>query len=190
MKPKKGLIHVYTGEGKGKTTVSLGLAMRALGHGFKVHLIQFLKGGGHLGEVEFSKSVDNFTVEQYGRKCPYSREMKKGTIDCGNCRDCFLTRKQEGRQAKKGVEAAKKAVSSGIYELVILDEANVAVSSGLISLKEMLEVLELKSEDTELVLTGRNAPKKLLEKADYATNLSEIKHPFTSGYRVRRGIDY
>jgi len=187
---QKGLIHVYTGEGKGKTTVALGLALRALGHGFKVHIIEFLKGGKHLGELGLVDELPNLSINQYGRYCPYSEEMKKGNIDCGNCRDCFMTREQEMEKTRKGLKDAGESTSSGEHDLVILDEINVAVDKEMVDLEDVLNMLEEKHPDTEVVLTGRGAHEELINAADYVTVMQEVKHPFTRGVRVRRGIDY
>jgi cob(I)alamin adenosyltransferase len=185
-----GLIHVYTGQGKGKTTVALGLTLRALGHGFNVYIIQFLKGGRHLGELSTVKNFDNLKIKQFGKKCPYSKQMKAGSIDCGNCRDCFLTRKQERERAVEGLKEAEKVIKSGKYDLVVLDEINNTVNKKLVKCEDVLDVLKVKHEKTEVVLTGRNAPKEFIEIADYVTVMEDVKHPFQKGFRVRRGIDY
>jgi len=184
------LIHVYTGNGKGKTTVALGLALRSLGHGFNVYIIEFLKGGSHLGELGLASKLPNLKIRQFGKKCPYSKQMKAGKIDCGNCRDCFMTRKAEKDRAKEGLEEAGKALSCGKYDLVILDEINNVVKKNFVTAKQVLDVLSEKSRGTEVVLTGRNAPKEFIDAADYVTEMLEVKHPFQKGARVRRGIDY
>ncbi|MFC2163095.1 cob(I)yrinic acid a,c-diamide adenosyltransferase [Candidatus Altiarchaeota archaeon] len=193
--PKKngrvGLVHVYTGNGKGKTTTALGLALRALGHGYKVYMIQLLKGGNHMGEVIASKTLlEGFTVKQFGKACPYSEEMSKGTIECGNCRDCFLTRKEEKEKALEAVDHAEKIVRSGKYDVVIIDEINNALHRRLVPLDRVVKLVKGRKKKTELILTGRNAPKGIIEVADYVTRLDEVKHPFNKAMRVRRGIDY
>ncbi|MBD3388693.1 MAG: cob(I)yrinic acid a,c-diamide adenosyltransferase [Candidatus Altiarchaeales archaeon] len=188
---RKGLVHVYTGEGKGKTSASVGLATRALGHGLKVYMIQFLKGGGHSGEYLASKEfLPNFTIKQFGKPCPYSEEMKKGTMECGNCKDCFLSRREEREKVSEGLELAEKIVKSGKYDVVILDEINNAVSRKLTSVSKVVKLIRGRKSNVELILTGRHAPKDVIDDADYVTEMKRIKHPFMKGVRVRHGIDY
>jgi cob(I)alamin adenosyltransferase len=189
---RKGLVHVYTGDGKGKTTASVGLAFRAVGHGMSVYMIQFLKGGGHSGEAMAAESLltERFRVKQFGKSCPYSEEMKKGTMECGNCRDCFLSRKEEREKVSEALDLAEKTVVSGKYDLVILDEINNAASRRLTSVSRVLKIIATKKPHVELVLTGRNAPKEVMDAADYVTYMKRIKHPFTKGIRVRYGVDY
>ena len=186
-----GLVHVYTGDGKGKTTASVGLATRAVGHGMNVYMIQFLKGGGHAGEVEAAeKMLPTFKVKQYGKSCPYSEEMKKGTLECGNCKDCFLTRKEEKEKVEEALDLAEKTVSSGKYDVVILDEINNTMHKKLASVSRVLKIINSRKPHVEVVLTGRNAPKEVIEVADYVTVMKRVKHPFTKGIRSRYGIDY
>jgi cob(I)alamin adenosyltransferase len=190
-KTRVGLVHVYTGDGKGKTTVSLGIALRAIGHGLSVYMIQFLKGGGHAGEVEVAeKMLPRFKIRQFGKPCPYSEEMRKGTIDCGNCRDCFLTRKEEREKVGEALDLAEKIVKSGKYDVVILDEVNNAVSRKLTSVSRILKLIKSRRSSVELILTGRNAPQEVINTADYVTVMKKVKHPFNKGVRVRFGIDY
>ncbi|MFH1055039.1 MAG: cob(I)yrinic acid a,c-diamide adenosyltransferase [Candidatus Altiarchaeota archaeon] len=188
---RKGLVHVYTGEGKGKTTAAVGLATRAIGHGMSVYMIQFLKGGGHAGEVEAAeKMLPTFKVKQFGKPCPYSEEMKMGGMECGNCKDCFLSRKEEREKVEEALELAEKVVSSGKYDVVILDEINNVLSRKLTSVVRVLKLIKSRKVSVEMVLTGRNAPKELIDEADYVTYMKRIKHPFTKGIRSRYGIDY
>jgi cob(I)alamin adenosyltransferase len=186
---RKGLVHVYTGDGKGKTTASVGLALRASGHGMNVLMIQFLKGGGHSGEAMASESMERFKVRQFGKACPYSEEMKKGR-ECGNCKDCFLSRKEEREKVNEALEAAEKAVSSGKFDLVILDEVNNAMSRRLVPVNRVLKMMGSRKPHVEVVLTGRSAPKEIIEAADYVTIMKRVKHPFTKGIRSRFGIDF
>jgi cob(I)alamin adenosyltransferase len=189
---RKGLVHVYTGDGKGKTTASVGLALRAIGHGMSVYMIQFLKGGGHSGEAIAAESVlsERFKVKQFGKSCPYSVEMRKGTMECGNCKDCFLSRREEREKVGEALDLAEKIVASGKYDLVILDEVNNAVSRKLASVTRVLKIMNSKKPHVEVVLTGRNVPKEIIEAADYVTYMKKVKHPFTKGIRARYGIDY
>lgn len=192
--PKKkriGLVHVYTGDGKGKTTASVGLGLRATGHGMSVYMIQFLKGGGHAGEVvACEKFLPTFKVKQFGKSCPYSEEMKRGSMECDNCKDCFLSRKEERERVAEALELAEKAVGSGKYDVVILDEVNNVVSRKLAPVSRVLKILNSKKPHVEVVLTGRNAPKEFMEAADYYTVMKRVKHPFMKGMRSRYGIDY
>jgi cob(I)alamin adenosyltransferase len=186
-----GLVHVYTGDGKGKTTAAVGLATRAVGHGMSVLMIQFLKGGGHAGEVEAAeKMLTTFKIKQYGKPCPYSEEMKKGSMECGNCKDCFLTRREEKEKVEEALDLAEKSVSSGKHDVVILDEVNNALSRKLTSVSRVLRIINARKPYVELVLTGRGAPKEIMEASDYVTIMKRVKHPFTKGIRSRYGIDY
>lgn len=188
---KRGLVHVYTGEGKGKTTASMGLALRALGHDMKVYVVQFMKGGKHIGEYIASKDLlKNFTVRQFGRSCPYSEQMEKGLIDCGNCRHCFLSDDQNKENARKGFELALKAVSSGKYDVVILDEINVVLHLKFLPQADVLRLIKKKTQDTTLILTGRYAPKRIVDAADLVTEMREVKHPMRRGLFGQRGIEY
>jgi len=186
----EGLVQVYTGNGKGKTTTALGLGFRAAGHGLKVCMIQFLKGAHYLGELESARKVKNFKIFQFGAPCPWSKDMEKGVIHCGSCRYCFTIHEDDKKKAKIGMEFALDAVSSGDYDVVILDEINVAVDKKVVDLKEVLNLIKSKNRKTELVLTGRGAPKEIIEAADLVTEMKEIKHPYMKGVEARVGIDF
>ena len=187
-----GLVHVYTGDGKGKTTAALGLAMRAIGHGIKVYMIQFLKGGTYVGEYLASESfMPNFTIKQFGKKCTYSDMYKQDRdYSCGSCRDCFMTSSEMISSSKEALELSKEITSSGDYGLVILDEINIALSFKYIKIEDVLEMITNKSESTELVLTGRGAPEEIREVADYVTVLQREKHPFDRGIMGRWCVEY
>ncbi|NLU10920.1 MAG: cob(I)yrinic acid a,c-diamide adenosyltransferase [Tepidanaerobacter acetatoxydans] len=176
MQNKKGLVLVYTGDGKGKTTASLGLALRAVGHGEKVYIIQFMKGDEKYGEVKAIK-----------RYLPNIELVQKGL-------DTFVIKGNPSLQdlslAKEGLNLAKNIISSGKYDLVILDEINVAVDYGLLSEQEVLNLIELKPEHTTIVLTGRYASDKILEKADMISEVREIKHHYKQGIAAQPGIEY
>ena len=186
----KGLVQVYTGNGKGKTTTALGLGFRAAGHGLNVCMIQFLKGAHYLGELESARKVKKFKVFQFGAPCPWSKDMEKGIIRCGSCRYCFTIHKEDIEKAKIGLNFAKQAVTSGDYDVVILDEANVAMSQKVLPVEDFLELIKVKRDDVELVLTGRGAPKEIIEAANLVTEMKEIKHPFQEGVGARVGIDF
>lgn len=181
---------MYTGDGKGKTSTSVGLGLRAAGQGLNVLMIQFLKGGGFSGEVEGSKKLGNFTIRQFGKDCPYSEAMKKGEHECGNCKDCFLTRKEEKEKVEEALTLAEKAVTSSKYDVVILDEINNTVNRRLTSVVRVKSIIKKRKPHVELILAGRGAPKEFIELADYVTEMKRVKHPFTKGLRARYGIDY
>jgi len=171
----KGLIHIYTGEGKGKTTSAIGLAVRACGHGWNVLMIQFMKGHSSKGEFQILKNIPNFEFVQTG--LPSFIQKGSPTVE-----DIQL--------AQEGVLKAQKAVISGNYDLVILDEIHMAIDFGLVQLEEIINLIQNKSTDTELVLTGRNAPPELVKLSDYVSEILDIKHPYHHGKKNRRGIEY
>lgn len=172
---ERGLIQVYTGAGKGKTTAAIGQAMRACGHGLKVIMIQFMKGRINYGELHIAELLPNFTIEQYGLET---------FVEKGN------PTKEDLRLARKGFNRAKKAIQSGEFDLVILDEINVAVDYGLIPLEEVLELMEKKPKTVELILTGRYAHPQIARFADLVTEMVDIKHHYEKGVRARKGIEY
>ncbi len=177
---KHGYIQVYTGNGKGKTTASLGLAMRALGRCWKVLIIMFTKGGDDYGELNSFRNLSpeisqNLTIIQAGLdRIVYSDNKNK----------------DDAEEIKKGWELAKKAIKNDEYNLIILDEANIAIDLGFIDLDEMLDVLKNKPEEMEIVLTGRNANPKIIEIAHLVSEIKPIKHYWDKGIRARKGIEY
>lgn len=175
MESKKGLVLVYTGNGKGKTTAALGLALRAIGHGEKVYMIQFMKGNPDYGEVQATKYLPGFQLVQKGRDC----FVKRGNPD-----------PEDLELAKEGLELAREVIASDQYDLVILDEINVAVDYGLVREEDVLSLIDLKPERTTLVLTGRYATEKLMEKADMVSEVREIKHHYKKGIAAQPGIEY
>jgi cob(I)alamin adenosyltransferase len=174
MKLEKGYIHVYTGNGKGKTTAALGLGLRAVGAGLKVHMIQFMKGRRY-SEIDAIKNLSNFTITQYGRD-EFVNKQKPEKIDID--------------LAQKGLTYAKDVIKNGEYDMVILDEINVALDYKLISLDDVLKLIKTKPEKLELVLTGRNAHTEVIKIADLVTEMLEIKHPYQKGVICRKGIDF
>jgi cob(I)alamin adenosyltransferase len=177
MRIERGLVHVYTGDGKGKTTVSLGLALRALGWGLNVMMVQFIKGYREIGEVKFSeKYPDSFKLHQF------ALDLKRD-IDAHK----VLARKEE---AGKAMSFAEDVVNSGEYDLVILDELAVAVHYNLIDLDRALKLMKNKPEHVELVITGRDAPVDMILAADYATEMRLLRHPYQKGMQARPGVDY
>ncbi|UCE38574.1 MAG: cob(I)yrinic acid a,c-diamide adenosyltransferase [Thermoplasmata archaeon] len=174
MSLEKGYIHVYTGPGKGKTTVALGLGIRAAGAGLKVYMIQFMKGRRY-SELDTTENLTNFTIVQYGRDEFVSKENPE-QIDID--------------LAQQGFVHAQEIVKKGKYDIVILDEINVAIDYNLISLDDVLKLVEEKPEKVELILTGRYAHPELIKMADLVTEMLEIKHPYHNGVIARKGIDY
>ncbi len=169
-----GLVMVYTGDGKGKTTAALGLAFRAAGHGLKVLAVHFLKGRDY-GEAKAAEIFPNFDVVKAGREKFVNRDNPDP---------------EDVKLAKEGLSRAGEAAASGQYDLIVLDEINVALNYNLVSLQDVLELIEKRAPGVNLVLTGRNAPPEILEKADMISEVKEIKHHFASGIKAREGIEY
>ena len=178
-----GYIQVYTGDCKGKTTASLGLAFRAMGHGLKVHMIQFMKGRGtnkmgwqEYGEWKAAKMFgDNFIIEPYGRpEFVNPKSPKQEDIDLAN----------------KAIDRAIEIEKVNKVDILILDEINVAYMFNLISIDRFLSVISNKPYNMELILTGRGVPEEVVEKADLVTEMKEIKHYYYKGIDAREGIEY
>jgi cob(I)alamin adenosyltransferase len=172
--PERGTVQLYTGNGKGKTTASIGAAIRAAGHGRRVLMIQFMKGRLY-GELAAAEKIEEFTIEQYGR-------------------DEFVDPKDpdpvDVELAAKGWARALEAASDEDLDLLILDEINIAVSFGLIALEDVIGFIEKRPPHLELILTGRYAPEELVELADTVTEMHEIKHHYQKGVKARKGIEY
>lgn len=169
----KGYIQVYTGNGKGKTTAALGLSLRAAGAGLSVYILQFMKSGNY-SEIKALKKISaNITVEQFG-----TGHFVKGEPAA-----------EEIEAARKGLEKAKKIVQAGRHDVVVLEEANMAVYCKLFTIEELMSVVRSKPDHVELIVTGRNADEKLIEAADLVTEMQEIKHYYTKGVAARVGIE-
>lgn len=168
------MVHVYTGNGKGKTTAALGLALRAAGHGKRVCVLQFMKKR-ETGEKKAARLLPLLAIKQFGRR----KFIKKGKA-----------RKKDRELAEKGMDFARKVMERGECDMLILDEANVAVAFGLIKKKDLIELIESRPKGMELVITGRYAKKEIIEKADIVTEMKEIKHPYRKGARARKGIEW
>jgi cob(I)alamin adenosyltransferase len=174
MSLEQGCIQVYTGNGKGKTTASLGLALRAVGRGLKVCVFQFIKGGGRYGEhLAAEKLAPLLTIIQTGRP---------GWVNTNDITE-------DRRTAQEAFVRAKELLVSGDYDLFICDEINGATGFGLIDVEQVLELIGAKPEKTELVLTGRNADERVIEAADLVTEMREIKHYYKAGVPARTGIE-
>lgn len=172
---EKGLTQVYTGNGKGKTTAAFGLALRAIGRGLQVYVVQFIKGGFDYGELYVLKQLPNFKMAAFGRG-KFITEMPPTEQDVKLAREAF--------------DLAQKVVRSGEYDVVVLDEVNVALNLRLIGVDEVVHLIKNKPKHVELILTGRYAPPEVIGVADLVTEMKEIKHPYTRGISPRKGIEY
>ncbi|UCE36290.1 MAG: cob(I)yrinic acid a,c-diamide adenosyltransferase [Thermoplasmata archaeon] len=172
---KHGLVQVYTGDGKGKTTAALGLALRACGHGLSVFMIQFMKGDIEYGELRAAQWIPNLTIVQYGR--PNFVDKKK-------------PKEEDIQFAREALAHAKDVVQKGEHDIVILDELNVAIDYKLVDIEVVLTLIDNKPANVEIVITGRNAHEKILKKADLITSMENVKHPFEKGTIARKGIEH
>ena len=174
---EKGLVIVYTGKGKGKTTAALGIALRAVGYKKKVCMIQFIKGSWHYGEMDSSRLLPEFEMIAAGKGFV-------GIIDDTSPKQLHKDVAQEA------VKISREKIHSENYDIVILDEINYAVNLDLISLDDVLNLIKSKPAELDLVLTGNYAKDKVIELADLVTEMKEIKHPFQQGIKARKGIDF
>ena len=172
---QEGLVQVLTGNGRGKTTAALGTVLRAVGQGLKVYIVHFMKGTYPYGEQKALAQLPNITVDRYGH------------LEFVDPRNVTTEDKAE---AKKALDAAREAISSGEYDLVVLDEVNIAAAWGLVALNEVIQLVREKPSNIELILTGRYADPKLIELADLVTEMVEVKHPYQKGIKARRGFEY
>ncbi len=168
----RGMVHLYTGNGKGKTTAAIGLAIRALGAGKKVFFAQFVKGMRY-SELNLLEKMAGIVVRQYGRDCFIVREPDPADI----------------AMAQKGLAEAVAILKQGTFDLVILDEACIALYYRLFTLEELLAAIEGRAPQVEVVVTGRYAPQELVERADLVTEMTEVKHYYTKGVQAREGIE-
>jgi len=169
-----GLVQLYTGNGKGKTTAALGLAMRAVGAGLKVYLGQFIKKGSFSEIKALRRFHPDIIVRQYGRGCFVRGKPAAADI----------------RAARQGLKDLQEALTSRKYDLVIGDEIICALNAELISMEDIMKLIVKKPSSVELVLTGRNAPKKIINKTDLVTEMRKVRHPFDKGLSARKGIEY
>lgn len=167
------MIQVYTGNGKGKTTAALGLALRAAGCGLKVYIGQFAKAG-QSGELRALKKIKNIKIEQLGGKCFIKRPPSIKDLE----------------SARKGMEKIREVICGGRYNVIIMDEINIALKLKLLKTADLLRLIKKAPKKVELVLTGRYAHPKIIEAADLVSRLEEVKHYFRRGVKARRGIEY
>ncbi len=178
MSDDTGLVIVYTGGGKGKTTAALGMALRAVGHGFKVAMIQFIKGSWFYGELNSSAKLEpNFELVAAGKGFVGIIDDNKPIEDHVNA-------------AQEALLISREKIASGKYDIVILDEINYAVNLKLITVDDVLELIKIKPKNMTLVLTGNYAKEKVIEAADLVTEMKEIKHPYREGKKAKRGVDF
>lgn len=170
-----GLVQVYTGDGKGKTSAAFGAALRAIGRGLKVYIIQFIKGGFDYGELHVVKKLPNLKLAAFGR---------------GKFVTEVSPHEEDVKLAEEALKLAKEVIGSGQYDIVVLDEINVALNLKLVTVDEALQLIKNRPKHVELILTGRYAPMQIVEVADLVTEMNEIKHPFTEGVTPRKGIEY
>jgi len=169
----KGYVHVYTGDGKGKTTAAFGLALRAVGAGMKVYIAQFVKGMEYSELHVIEKFEGQIVLKQFGRDCFIYKDPEEADIEA----------------AREGLEESRKAIQSGQYQMVILDEANIATFYNLFSVDELLELINNKPDEVEIIITGRRADQKIIDTADLVTEMREIKHYYRQGVEARKGIE-
>ncbi len=178
MADQKGLLIVYTGPGKGKTTCALGTAMRAVGQGLRVMMVQFIKGSWHYGELDAAKMLGDDRMQ--------IRPMGRGFIKMGGAE----TDPEDARLIREAWQFGRQQMESETYDLVIFDEINYAISYKLLDPDEVVDALAKRPERVHVICTGRNAHPKLVELADLVTEMREVKHPYTKGILAQRGIDY
>ncbi len=171
----EGMVEVFSGQGKGKTSAALGVALRAAGYGLRTHIVFFMKGDYPYGERKALAYIPYITFASFGHP---------GFVDP------MHVKPEEREEARQALDEARRAISSGDYRLVILDEVNVAVSFGLLDVDEVLRLIEERPQDVELILTGRGAHPEVVNRADLVTEMLDIKHPFERGVPARKGIDY
>ncbi|HEX77650.1 MAG TPA: cob(I)yrinic acid a,c-diamide adenosyltransferase [Dehalococcoidia bacterium] len=174
-KPHTGLVEVFTGNGKGKTSAALGVVLRAAGQGLRSHIVYFMKGDFPYGEQKVLSRLPNVSFARFG----FERF----------CDPDHIT-EEEREQARLALAEAQRAMLSGHFDLVVLDEVNVASAWGLIPAEEVLKLLDQRPPGVELILTGRYADDRLIQRADLVTEMVEVKHPFRHGIKSRPGIDF
>jgi cob(I)alamin adenosyltransferase len=178
LQKERGLVIVYTGRGKGKTTAALGIVLRAVGHGYRVCMIQFIKGEWYYGELTSSKRLE-----------PEFEMIAAGKGFVGIIDDDHPVEDHQ-QAARQTLELAREKLASGIYDILILDEINYAVKLNLITVQDVLDLIAARPDRTTLVLTGNYASDQVMQVADLVTEMKEVKHPYQSGIKAKKGIDF
>lgn len=175
-KNRKGLVQIFTGAGKGKTTAALGTVLRAAGHGLKVFVVFFIKGDYAYGEYAALPKLPNVEMASFGlRQFIYQNDE---------------VNPEEKEQAKAALAKAREVILSERYDIVVMDEVNMAVDFKLLKPEDVIQLIKDKPENVELILTGRNADKRIIEMADLVTEMVKVKHPYDKGVKARKGIEY
>jgi len=187
------LLQIYYGDGKGKTTAALGLAMRAAGHGYKVRIIQFMKGNAYSGELA-SASKLGIEMFQFGRSCPQADLIKSGVMECDNCGQCWISREGitalDKKKTDMGWQLVQDSLQEGQADILILDEILHALDLGLLAEEKLIGWLQQVPAVPEIILTGRKVSPELIAMADLVSEIRKIKHPYEQGIKARRGIEY
>lgn len=188
----KGLIRIFTGNGKGKTTAAIGSALRAAGENRRVTIIQFLKGTGYTGELSTAPLITpKLVIKQFGFGCHISAEIKSGTAVCTKCGTCFHENRNPANNfAPSAMACAHIVLHSGEVDLLVLDEISHAIKHRLIKADDVVDMLKTRPPQIEIILTGRDMPPELINIADEITECRPVKHPMTNGLDARRGIEY
>jgi len=188
----QGTITIFTGDGKGKTTAALGLAVSAAVNKEQVMIVQFLKGGGYTGELFAASYLEPFlTIKQFGYGCPNREKIKSGKQLCIKCGTCFReNRKVSNQFAPKALAFTAEVLATGKINLLVLDEISHAIRHQLISIQAVVDLLATRPTHCDIVLTGRNMPEELMVIADQVTICQAIKHPMAQGIDARRGTEY
>ena len=184
-----GLVHVITGEGQGKTTGAIGLAVRAFGSNLRVYIIQFLKSGPSGEKFTLRTHLPTLPIMQFGVDAVKERQQKLDLFTDKGSKFVFNPDEEEREAAQLGFKHAKKIINSNDYDMVILDELNTVMDKGIIDVKDVLDLMNNHGK-VELVFTGRDAPQEIIEKADYVSMVKGIKHPWQKGIKARKGIEY
>lgn len=170
------MVYVFTGDGKGKTSATIGVAVRAAGHGKNVLIIQFMKEDApESGEIKILESIENIQVHRFGKSLINNRELFEESTKVS---------------IKKGLELAADSIKEKKVDVLVLDEINVAVSLGLVDAQEVTNLIDIFGDDIDIILTGRNAPREFIERAGLVTEMKNIKHPYDKGIKAKKGLDY
>ena len=191
----EGIVQIYTGDSKGKTTAALGQVIRAIGHGNKACIIQFMKGSSYYGELDtLTRLAPQVQVYQYGRICSHNSLIKQGESDCLACGKCFVIKGKatdfDRQYTSLAMERSHGILKRGEHNIIVLDEILNALFFELVSEEQVLELISARPNHVELIITGRNATQAIIDQAQLVTEMKQIKHPYELGINARRGIEY